>query len=187
MSLDHLITEVVGVHPLSGEQCQSSLYSKICDDTVDEIFQTDLSHKFGEGIKGAKAVIYYDELEGYKVAFLTEAVITHHRHAAATIAGLEDQRAQALYHGDYSKIHDLLDRVAGFEIQYDTQNKKIVGIQQDSWITKRQMNYDRVLRKDMQEEMLLELLSCIDPKYLSEQYRELDCLDDEKLLRDSIC
>jgi hypothetical protein len=176
-----LIGQVVGVHPVSGETKVSEMYSRITEETIDDIFQTDLSHKFGEQVKGAKAVVYADYYGKYHVAFLTESVYTHHRHAAATLVGVDNPRAKALYEGDYDQVHDLLDRIAGFELQLDAQTGQIIGIQQDSWITKRQKDRGRIVSSTMQEEMVLELLSSIDPSFLSEKYRELECVDDQKL------
>ncbi|MBI4980058.1 hypothetical protein HZC30_00705 [Candidatus Woesearchaeota archaeon] len=181
-----LIGPVVGVHPVSGETKVSEMYSRITPETIDDIFQTDLSHKFGEQVRGGKAVVYADYYGRYHVAFLTEAVYTHHRHAAATLVGLDDPRAKALYEGDYDQVHDLLDRIGGFELQLDAQTRQIIGIQQDSWITKRQRDRGRVISSTMQEEMVLELLSSIDPSLLSERYRELECIDDQELFVPSI-
>ena len=61
----------------------------------------------------------------------------------------------------------------------------IVGIQQDSWITKRQISKPHLHpQNDVQDSMFLELIGEIDPKYLADHFKRLECLNDPKLFYD---
>ena len=174
---------------------QKEICSKINERNLDEIFQTSLSHKYKkEQIMGAKAIVYMASDGNYNVAFLTEAINTHHRHAAATLAKfienkfLEEsdkekinKKADALYEGNSDKSCELLTQCAGFELQYDKNLKKIIGIQQDSWITKEQQRCSRKPSLQVEEDMIIELLTHIDQKLLSEKLKNLEEEDFKKL------
>src|SRR3989344_640977 len=195
-NLEDKICEVVGINPIDkSKTSKSSLYSKINERNLDEIFQTSLSHKYKkEQIMGAKAIVYMASDGNYNVAFLTEAINTHHRHAAATLAKfienkfLEEsdkekinKKADALYEGNSDKSCELLTQCAGFELQYDKNLKKIIGIQQDSWITKEQQRCSRKPSLQVEEDMIIELLTHIDQKLLSEKLKNLEEEDFKKL------
>jgi hypothetical protein len=189
---EYLLGYVEGVNPVTKHESRSPLYSKITSRNIAEIFQTPLDHKYGKDIKGAKAIVYKAYDGRYHTAFLTEAIDTHHRHAAATVArlvdGVElndtsyaDKKADALYEGDSARSCELLTQCAGFELQYDPDQKKIVGIQQDSWLTKEQQRCKRKVSNVVEEDIILELLSNIDQKYLSEGIKNLDDKDIDEL------
>ena len=191
--LEHFITTVKGRNPITGNSPQSPLYSKLTGKNILDIFQTPLGHKFGGDIRGAKVIVYQDYDCNYHTAFLTEAIDTHHRHAAATIARLKDnvhfldpsylnKMADALYEGNSDRSCELLTKCAGFELQYDPNQEKIVGIQQDSWITKEQVRCGRIPNKIIEEDMVLELLSSIDSNYLSDSIKNLDSSAMKQLL-----
>lgn len=195
--LENIVSYVQGVHPSTKHVSNSPLYNKITSKNISEIFQTPLQKKYGRHIFGGKAIVYMRSnagpCKGCKsrckdrccVVFLTEATDTHHRHAAATVARIADgisldspsylnRKVDALYEGNILFSGELLRKCAGFELLYDLDKKKIVAIKQDSWITKTQMRFRKTLSKKDQEEMMLALLSNIDPHYLSEGLRDLD-------------
>jgi hypothetical protein len=191
-SLDDLVGYVKGVNPVTRHEAHSPLYARINEKNIEEIFQTPLEHKYGKNVKGAKAIVYKAYDGKYHTAFLTEAIDTHHRHAAATVARLiegvklndssyMDRKADALYEGNSAESCELLTQCAGFELQYDIVKKKIVGIQQDSWLTKEQQRCGRNLSKEVEEDMILKLLSSINEKFLSEGIKNLDDEDLDKL------
>ncbi|MBM3230033.1 hypothetical protein FJZ22_00010 [Candidatus Pacearchaeota archaeon] len=191
-SLEDLVGYVKGINPITKHESHSPLYAKITEKNILQIFQTPLEHKYGENIKGAKAIVYKAYDGKYHTAFLTEAIDTHHRHAVATVARLVegvklsdssyiDKKADALYEGNTNKSCDLLTQCAGFELQYDPAQKKIVGIQQDSWLTKEQQRCGRKISREVEEDMILELLSNINEKYLSEGLKNLDNKDLDNL------
>ncbi|HOI18467.1 MAG TPA: hypothetical protein PLX15_01240 [Candidatus Woesearchaeota archaeon] len=183
-SIDNIVGFVEGYNPVTKEKSQSPLYAKITEKNIDEIFQTPLEKKFRKNIMGAKAIVYMGSDGNYHTAFLTEAINTHHRHAAATVARLvegklsnfsyTDEKADSLYKGDSDKSCELLTRCGGFELQYDLEQNKIVGIQQDSWLTKEQKRCGRQLSQEVEEDMILDLLSKIDKNYLCEGLKNLD-------------
>jgi hypothetical protein len=185
----HFLTYVKGKNPATKQERQSPLYARVTAENVDEIFQTDLTKLFGQGIAGAKGIVYQDYSGKYHVAFLTEAIDTHHRHAAATVARLKDgmglddpsflnARADALYEGDSEKSCELLTKCAGFELQYDKNKKKIIGIKQDSWLTKEQRRCGRYLAGVVEEDMITELIAAIDIEYLP---KNIEALEDEAI------
>jgi len=187
---EHFLGHITGTNPSDeNKKSRCNLYDTITENNIEEIFQTPLDRKYGKNIKGAKAIVYiaYDKNDDKNiyVVFLTEATDTHHRHAAAAVAVMKDaeffvnnppeltkflKKAKALYDGDDKKCGDLLTKCAGFELQYDTVKGKIVGIQQDSWLTKHQ----KALSEDVEESMILALLSNIDEKYLIGGIKNLD-------------
>ena len=184
-SLENLVGYVKGANPITKHKSHSPLYAKITERNIFEIFQTPLEKKYGKDIKGAKAIVYQAYDGSYHTAFLTEAIDTHHRHAAATVARLVegvkfsdssyiDKKADALYEGNPDKSCELLTQCAGFELQYDPVQQKIVGIQQDSWLTKEQQRCGRKVSREVEEDMILELLSNINEKYLSKGIKNLD-------------
>lgn len=181
-TLETVITNVQGKNPNTGETSISKLYAGLTQKNAKDIFQTSLEHKFGEGIMGSKAIVYQDYQGKYRVAFLTEATNTHHRQAAATIAKLMDlpnsdpsileRKVNALYNGNSDEAKDLLTKVTGFELQYDKKTGKIIGIQQDSWLTKEQMRKKRFVNKKIEDDMVTELLSNIDPSIMDAKLLE---------------
>ena len=76
-----VITHVKGVHPVTKKVSHSPLYARVTKGNMKYIFQTDLAKKFGKGIKGGKAIVYRANDGKYHVAFMTECINTHHRHA----------------------------------------------------------------------------------------------------------
>ena len=187
-NLENLVGYVRGVNPITRHEAHSPLFSKITSKNIDVIFQTPLGHKYGKEIKGAKAIVYQAYDGSYHTAFLTEAIDTHHRHAAATVARLVEgiklddpsylnKKADALYEGDTARSNEILTQCAGFELQYDSVQRKIVGIQQDSWLTKEQQRRNRKMSKTVEEDMILELVSSIDERYLSDGIKNLDSKD----------
>ncbi|MBI4140419.1 hypothetical protein HY485_01135 [Candidatus Woesearchaeota archaeon] len=185
-----LVGQVRGHNPVTGHTSVSKLYNKVTSENIDEVFQLSLEkHGYGEGIYGGKAVVYMDYEGAYHTIFLTETVDTHHRHAAATVARIVEKsirkehpkefkdfhrKTGMLYGGDPNKSCELLEKCGGFELQYDKINGKIIGVQQDSWLTKEQRRCGRVLPKEVQEAMILELLGRIDQNYLSEDLKNLE-------------
>ncbi len=191
-ALENIIGLVKGINPVTKSETTSPLYKSVTSKNIDEVFQTPLEKKFGEGVMGAKAIVYKSYDGSYHTAFLTEAIDTHHRHAAATVARLIDgkkfddptyldKKADKLYEGDSAQSCELLGQCAGFELQYDKNLNKIIGIQQDSWLTKEQKRCGRQINQRVQEDMILELLSNINQKYLTEGLKNLEQEDIERL------
>lgn len=195
--LENIVSYVKGVHPRTNHVSHSPLYNKITSKNISDVFQTPLPKKYGNHILGGKAIVYMrssvGECKGCNlrckdkccVVFLTETTDTHHRHAAATVARIAEgisfegpsylnKKADALYGGDVLFSGELLRKCAGFELLYDLDKKKIIAVKQDSWLTKAQMRFRKILTKKDQEEMILSLLSNIDPRYLSDGLRNLD-------------
>lgn len=170
---------VTGVDPNTGEKVVSNLYDSVSEQNMREVFQTDLESKFGSGVYGGKAVAYMGELGEINLVFMTETESTHHRHTAATMFGLENTEALALYEGDVSKAAPLLYRSFGFEMQFDSNSGKIVGIQQDSWITKRQIEQGIRFSRQTLDDVVLKLTESIDPSILSDPYEGANWIDNE--------
>jgi len=112
----------------------SNLYDSVTPENIDEIFQNQLE-SIGPNIYGGKAVAYIHDDGRVQVAFLTETVNTHHRHALGTITGGE--KGNLVYNGQYDNylIADIPSRSFGFEFQYDRSSGKIIGIQASSQIS----------------------------------------------------
>ena len=177
----------------------SDLYSSISRGNFEEIFQNDLSSVIRPGVKGTKAVIYEDYAGNYHVAFMTETINVHHRHTAATLAEFTDKKLftgkelkeftkkiEAIYNGDYSRAGDLLNKMSGFELQFDSATGKIYGIKQDSQLTKQQISLNRGLSQKEQKARVLELFDKIDQSLLNEELKSLSPDVLEKLIYKSI-
>mgnify|MGYP001360474036 CR=1 FL=1 len=192
-NIEHLVGKVKGINTSNRELVSHSpLFARVTGNTIDQVFQTSLEHKYGEGIMGAKAIVYKAYDGEYHVAFLTETIDTHHRHAAATIARLKegislddptylDAKADALYEGNSDRSCELLTQCAGFQLQYDRKKKKIIGIQQDSWLTNEQNRCNRFISLNVEEDMIVELFLSIDDRYLSDGLKNLDDEDIKKI------
>ena len=168
----------------------SPLYSEINEKTIKEMF----TNQVGNGVFGSKAVVYKSLDGSYHVAFLSESEITHHKFAVnalvkriegASLGGaqLNDIITKAdvfstASHGTMSQyvpqIGDLIERVAGFEFQFDPCRRVITGIQQSSFITDIQQTLRvtrPVLPEAEQRRMIDEMLSRIDPQFLADDYK----------------
>jgi hypothetical protein len=155
-----LISAVIGLNPnmpLSVEAVSlSNLYSKIELKNLDEIIQTPLPN-LGPDIYGTKAVAYVDDYGLPKIAFLTETVNTHHRHALAVLVGGE--KGQYIYDGNYDLTADVLARSTAYELQYDRTTGQIIGIKRDAQTVKEQVRRNIKIQKgliDMMDDAFLE-------------------------------
>ncbi|MBW3022041.1 glycosyltransferase [Candidatus Woesearchaeota archaeon] len=178
---ESFIANVQGRDVNTNERPISPMYGILNRANAAEVFSRDLGEKIAPGMYGGKAVIYRDDLGKLNIAFMTETKSTHHRHALATLVGLENPGSQRFYDGDLDSPESasLLQRSAGFEFLYDANKGEIIDIRQDSWITKRQI--ERGIQVSDIENFVLTLFENIDEDLLSEDFKDANWLDNPEL------
>ncbi len=181
----HYLCDVVGKCPNTSETITLPLFSKWDSSNIKLVSETDLTHKFPDtDYKGIKAVVY--NLHGsddWVTGFHSSEI--HHRYALAALVEHYTigwgRVIDALREGDYDLGASLLYSSMGFQLQYSPteKNGKIVGIQQDSQMTKTQERRTIPLDPDYQRQGVLNLIRAIDSNVLPLRY---NCRP--KLLRD---
>lgn len=151
----------------SARGVQDTLYSNIVGKNFNELFSYQISPDI-PNIKGSKAVAYIDSNGNVKIAFWGKTDSIHHAEILGNFIGGVEGKEIIGQNFDSPSLRNLLGKMQGFQLQYDSRSGKIIGIQMDSSITKFQADNRITIKQSDLDKLKKSILDSIDPRLKKE-------------------